>query len=57
MTASDMMYRDLQAFRERTHKPVIVSMMDVCASGGYYVSCASDYHALLIRRRTRARSA
>lgn len=43
VTASDMMYRDLQAFRTRTHKPVVVSMMDVCASGGYYLSCASDY--------------
>ncbi len=43
VTASDMMYRDLLAFREKTKVPVVTSMMDVCASGGYYLSCASDY--------------
>ncbi len=43
VTASDMMYKDLMAFKARTHKPVVTCMMDVCASGGYYVSCASDY--------------
>jgi protease-4 len=43
VTASDMMYKDLLAFKARTHKPVVTCMMDVCASGGYYVSCASDY--------------
>jgi protease IV len=43
VTASDMMYRDLVAFKARTHKPVVVAMTDVCASGGYYLSCAGDY--------------
>jgi protease-4 len=43
VTASDMMYKDLLAFKARTHKPVVTIMLDVCASGGYYVSCASDY--------------
>lgn len=43
VTASDMMYRDLMAFKKRTGKPVITCMLDLCASGGYYVSCASDY--------------
>jgi len=43
VTASDMIYRDILAFKARTHKPVVTSMMDICASGGYYVSCASDY--------------
>jgi len=43
VNAGDMMYRDLQAFKEKTHKPVIVEMMDLCASGGYYLSCAADY--------------
>jgi protease-4 len=43
VTASDMMYKDLLAFKARTHKPVVTVMLDVCASGGYYVSCASDY--------------
>jgi len=43
VTASQMMYGDILAFKKKTHIPVIASMMDVCASGGYYVSCASDY--------------
>ena len=43
VTASDMMYRELQSFKARTHRPVVTCMMDLCASGGYYVSCASDY--------------
>src|SRR6185295_6786373 len=43
VTASDMMYKDLLAFRKKTSKPVVTCMMDVCASGGYYLSCASDY--------------
>jgi protease-4 len=43
VTASDVMYKDLMAFRQKTHKPVVVQMMDVCASGGYYLSCAADY--------------
>jgi protease IV len=43
VTASEMMYGDILAFKKKTHIPVIVSMMDVCASGGFYVSCAADY--------------
>jgi len=43
VTASDMMYRDLQAFRAKSKKPVVTTMLDLCASGGYYLSCASDY--------------
>lgn len=43
VTASDMMYKDLLAFKASTHKPVVVEMLDVCASGGYYLSCAADY--------------
>jgi protease-4 len=43
VTASDMMYKDILAFKKKTHKPVVTCMMDICASGGYYVSCASDY--------------
>jgi len=43
VTASDIMYRDLKAFKERTGIPVVVCMMDLCASGGYYLSCAADY--------------
>lgn len=42
VTASDAMYREVQRFRERTGKPVVALMMDVAASGGYYVACAAD---------------
>jgi protease-4 len=42
VTASDAMYRDVQRFRKETGKPVVALMMDVTASGGYYVACAAD---------------
>lgn len=42
VTASDMMYRDVLAFKRETGKPVVALMMDVTASGGYYVACAAD---------------
>ncbi len=43
VTASAMMYSDLLNFKKKTGKPVVTCMMDLCASGGYYLSCASDY--------------
>lgn len=42
VTASDVMYRSVQRFKRQTSKPVIALMMDVTASGGYYLACASD---------------
>ena len=39
--ASDLMWRALRDARE-AGKPVIVSLSDVAASGGYYVACAAD---------------
>ncbi len=42
VTASDAMYREVQRFKADTGKPVIAMMMDVAASGGYYVACAAD---------------
>jgi protease-4 len=42
VTASDIMYRDLVNFREETHKPVVACMMDVAASGGYYLAMGCD---------------
>lgn len=42
VTASDLMYEQIRAFREKTGKPVIAHMMDVAASGGYYIACAAD---------------
>jgi protease IV len=38
--ASDVMWREMILAKEA--KPVIVSMADVAASGGYYIACAAD---------------
>lgn len=42
VTASDIMYQDLLTFRRETHKPVVACMMDVAASGGYYLAMGCD---------------
>lgn len=42
VTASDIMYQEVQRFRQRSHKPVVAAMQDVAASGAYYVACATD---------------
>ncbi len=42
VTASDLMHTELRDFRARTDKPVVASMLDVAASGGYYLACAAD---------------
>jgi protease-4 len=42
VTASDAMYREVMRFKSLAKKPVVVLMMDVAASGGYYISCAAD---------------
>ncbi len=39
--ASDIMWRELKLFKE-SGRPVIASMGDVAASGGYYISCIAD---------------
>lgn len=38
--ASDVMWRETQLLKES--KPLIVSMGDLAASGGYYISCGAD---------------
>jgi protease-4 len=42
VTASDIMYRELEMFRQDRRVPIIAVMMDVAASGGYYVALAAD---------------
>jgi protease-4 len=42
VAASDLMYRELKHFGEKSGKPVVVLMAGVAASGGYYLSCAGD---------------
>lgn len=36
--AADDIHREIKEFQERSHKPVIVSMGSLAASGGYYIS-------------------
>ncbi len=42
VTASDIVFRELVEFRKATGVPIVASMMDVAASGGYYVALAAD---------------
>jgi protease-4 len=42
ITASDILHREIRAFRERRRIPVVAALMDVAASGGYYVALAAD---------------
>src|SRR5438445_4336680 len=42
VTASDVMYQDVVSFRRDTHKPVVACMMDVAASGAYYIAMGCD---------------
>jgi len=42
VTASDIMYQDLVNFRHATGKPVVACMMDIAASGAYYLAMGSD---------------
>jgi protease IV len=42
VTASDLMYEELQRFKRQTKKPIVAAMLDIAASGGYYIACAAD---------------
>lgn len=44
VTASDLMHSELLGFKQRTggKRPVVAVMMDVTASGGYYLACGAD---------------
>src|SRR5215211_4119825 len=42
VTASDEMHQSILDFKKNTDKPVVVSMGDTAASGGYYISTAAD---------------
>jgi protease-4 len=43
VTSSDIMHRELRRFMERSKKPVVVSLGEIAASGGYYLAIASDH--------------
>jgi protease-4 len=42
VTASDILYHELLRFKTRRKVPVVASILDVGASGGYYVALAAD---------------
>ncbi len=42
VTAGDMLYHEILAYKERTGVKIVVSMMGTAASGGYYVSLPAD---------------
>ena len=42
VVASDQMHENIQDFKETTEKPVVVSMGETAASGGYYIATAAD---------------
>ncbi len=42
VTASDVLYHEVRAFKEKRKVPVVASILDVGTSGGYYVAAAAD---------------
>jgi len=50
VTASDILHHELKTFKAAKKIPVVVSMMDVAASGGYYLAMAGD--AILVHPST-----
>ncbi|HZT81621.1 MAG TPA: S49 family peptidase [Gemmataceae bacterium] len=42
VAATETMWQELQAFRARTGRPVVASLLDVGAGGAYYLATASD---------------
>jgi protease-4 len=42
VTASDILFHEIDTFRQRTKLPIVAVMMDVATSGGYYVALAAD---------------
>ena len=42
VTAGDMLYHEIMAYKQRTGVKIVVSMMGTAASGGYYVSLPAD---------------
>lgn len=42
LTATDIIYQELEAYKEDTDVKVVAALVQVAASGGYYVACAAD---------------
>jgi protease-4 len=43
VTASDILFNEIITFKKRTGAKVVVAMMGVAASGGYYISLPADF--------------
>jgi protease-4 len=43
VTASDLLYREIADFKQRSGAKVVVAMMDLAASGGYYIALPADH--------------
>lgn len=43
VTASDILYNEIEVFKKRTGAKIVAAMMGVTASGGYYISLPADY--------------
>lgn len=43
MTSIDIIYREIMTFKEEQEVPIVASMMQVAASGGYYAACTADH--------------
>lgn len=43
VTASDLLYHEITRFKEKTGAVIVVSMMGMAASGGYYISLPADF--------------
>jgi protease IV len=42
ITASDILYHEIMNFKERTNARIVAVLMDVAASGGYYIALPAD---------------
>jgi len=42
VAASDTIYHEIRNFKKKRKIPVYAYILELCASGGYYVACASD---------------
>ncbi|MCB1178154.1 MAG: signal peptide peptidase SppA, partial [Leptospiraceae bacterium] len=42
VTASDIIYRELNLFKSKKKIPIVALFMDTAASGGYYISMSAD---------------
>lgn len=43
VTASDILYNEIATYKNRTGAKIVVALMGVAASGGYYIALPADY--------------